>query len=1074
MAHFKPKTKVQVKASLKASILAKTPLSDILAGSVLDTLSDAVAEEDYEQYFQMIQLLEDFSLDSSTGQDIDRRASEILNRDGTPMKRRSATNATGQVTITDSAVTPVTGVIAAYGAGEGSLFSAEPVSSIGVGIGTMIINFVGLPPNIDNVEPGDRIAVTGCTSAANNGTFVVISVNDTAPGSITATNAAAVAEAAPAGATATMHDYTLPLSGTEALSFGPGPGFVRIDRFGVNEENINYVSVQTSKKLTSGVVSSLFEIDPATHTMRLSLGSTPSLFSSIPVGGTMQVYQDANAANNGDFTITGKGTTDIMFMNMNAHSIRPTAGSTFRASFQIIPARLLESRIGDSFIISGASNPANNSGFTISAVGASETILGAQSVYAMRPMATAGLARVSFQTLPARIQELFVGDQVTVAAAASTENNGSYTITAFGEEEEIVHLAGVSTIQNTAGSTFRLVFDSIPTELEYVSIGDTIVLTGCTFAHYNGSFAITAINLVGQGYIEFSLPSGIVNVSGITNTAGPTWRYTFSSVPSWMPNVAIGSRINVLGATNAANNGIFQITGFDSNVGWVEVSNAAGVAEGAGSVVSCYEQYSSGTANIDSNRGYVEFQRGTGGGDEVPEFGSPGNLTVVMNRGWIEFSNAAGVLEYESPAALAVQSNRGYIDFVNAAGVAETNSGSALVDFYFDNIASLVTLSEIIVDHGAAEPVILSTVGDRTYAAGAQVVVPATPTQAEITYTTTQDWIIYDGESQATGVPVACDLAGTIGNIQAEEIKSFKSLPFATAQVTNPNSFTNALDDETDPEFISRIKRRKQTISAATRDAIEDASLGVTDPVTEQQVLYAQYVEDEIAANPGMLYIDDGEDFPAVINSNPTETLITTAIGGEDTFYLRNYPLVNPFASNAITITKNPGNHILVRGTDYKMNPLNGTIKLMGSYVNGLSAGDSLSVAPYSSYGGLIALTQWTIDGKRDDRQTYPGVRAAGVQIQVLKPTFQDVQVIASVITEAGIAHASVVPLIVQALQNYVSGLDIGKPVIYAEIVAIIQSVSGVYDVTVELPTANTVIPDGVKARLTTGNISIG
>ncbi len=71
-----------------------TPLSDFRVGSVIRTLLEAAALEDDEAYFQMAQLLRDFSFTSATGTELDRRLQDF------DLVREPAQPALCQVVIT--------------------------------------------------------------------------------------------------------------------------------------------------------------------------------------------------------------------------------------------------------------------------------------------------------------------------------------------------------------------------------------------------------------------------------------------------------------------------------------------------------------------------------------------------------------------------------------------------------------------------------------------------------------------------------------------------------------------------------------------------------------------------------------------------------------------------------------------------------------------------------------------------------------------------------------------------------------------------------------------------------------
>ncbi len=71
-----------------------TPLTDFRVGSVIRTLLEAAALEDDEAYFQMAQLLRDFSFTSATGVELDRRLDDF------DLTREPAAPALGEVVIT--------------------------------------------------------------------------------------------------------------------------------------------------------------------------------------------------------------------------------------------------------------------------------------------------------------------------------------------------------------------------------------------------------------------------------------------------------------------------------------------------------------------------------------------------------------------------------------------------------------------------------------------------------------------------------------------------------------------------------------------------------------------------------------------------------------------------------------------------------------------------------------------------------------------------------------------------------------------------------------------------------------
>jgi len=70
----------------------------------------------------------------------------------------------------------------------------------------------------------------------------------------------------------------------------------------------------------------------------------------------------------------------------------------------------------------------------------------------------------------------------------------------------------------------------------------------------------------------------LLDVDTITDEGGNTFRYTMNGTPD-LSAVIIGDRIKTASATNAANDGIWLVTAVNDGADWIEVTNAAGVAE---------------------------------------------------------------------------------------------------------------------------------------------------------------------------------------------------------------------------------------------------------------------------------------------------------------------------------------------------------------------------------------------------------------------------------------------------------------------------------------------------------------
>jgi uncharacterized phage protein gp47/JayE len=74
---FVPRTFEQILDDMIAYVKVQTNLTDFEIGSAIRTILEAAALEDDEQYFQMVQLLDAFSIQTSAGSDLDARVADF-------------------------------------------------------------------------------------------------------------------------------------------------------------------------------------------------------------------------------------------------------------------------------------------------------------------------------------------------------------------------------------------------------------------------------------------------------------------------------------------------------------------------------------------------------------------------------------------------------------------------------------------------------------------------------------------------------------------------------------------------------------------------------------------------------------------------------------------------------------------------------------------------------------------------------------------------------------------------------------------------------------------------------------
>lgn len=377
-------------------------------------------------------------------------------------------------------------------------------------------------------------------------------------------------------------------------------------------------------------------------------------------------------------------------------------------------------------------------------------------------------------------------------------------------------------------------------------------------------------------------------------------------------------------------------------------------------------------------------------------------------------------------------------------------------------------------------------------------------------YTTTAAGTILVGNTSVTGVAAVANVAGSAGNIDTIGLLTTDSggptgisqLDGAVAgveEVNNDSVFTGGQDQETDPQLRERIKAYLRSLSRGTPYSLKAAVLGVE--LDDFGRIASAEVEELAAPNLGevIVYVDDGAGTIESSTSVASESVVTTAAGGEIRLYVDNPPIVD---GSSVVLTwyedATSTTHTLVEGTaastsgtyDFKLNRAQGKITLVplgpagipdaaasAVGVAGLQPDDSLTIS-YNHYTGLIQEAQKIIDGDPTDRSNYPGYRAAGTDVKVLAPTVYYQTIEATVVIEEGFTSSTVTNAVASAIQTYINGLPINGDVIASELVFAAQSVDGVFDIQftsggLPITLTNTIIGAGELARIKSSAISI-
>ena len=151
------------------TVLANSGLNDLSPGSVLLTLLQAAASEDFQQYYQMLQIIRNYNLDTTTNTDLDNRATEY------GLTRYQAKATTGLISILRPA--GFTKIATTFYAGFRSAISGDttitvnnaaaftPTGYIVVGRGTPNQEFIYYKQIVNNIN---YYTLTLCDNTYNN------------------------------------------------------------------------------------------------------------------------------------------------------------------------------------------------------------------------------------------------------------------------------------------------------------------------------------------------------------------------------------------------------------------------------------------------------------------------------------------------------------------------------------------------------------------------------------------------------------------------------------------------------------------------------------------------------------------------------------------------------------------------------------------------------------------------------------------------------------------------------------------------------------------------------------------
>ena len=165
MPKFTTKSHEQILAAMLAKAVSRTKLSDVNDASAIKHVLSASARQDAEQYYQMTLLLQLFSIDTATGDDLDQRAKDIqpglisrlpaTKAVGTVVFSRKGTTGTNVIPVGTRVKTPDGKAYMTTTQGTISPTSPEQISGHGVGRDSNFVSVIAIVAGtVGNVAAG--------------------------------------------------------------------------------------------------------------------------------------------------------------------------------------------------------------------------------------------------------------------------------------------------------------------------------------------------------------------------------------------------------------------------------------------------------------------------------------------------------------------------------------------------------------------------------------------------------------------------------------------------------------------------------------------------------------------------------------------------------------------------------------------------------------------------------------------------------------------------------------------------------------------------------------------------------
>lgn len=1043
-----------------ATFLATTGVNDINPGSVLSTFLEAAAGEDAQQFFQMFQIIRNYNLDTTEADDLDIRAAEF------GLSRLAAQRATGLVTISDAAITPVKTKI--YAGNRGPVAGQTSVdvddATLFTSSGTIII---GRDTNnaetvtyssITNFGNFFRLNLTGGVTH-DHGVDEIVTLSQGGDRTIAAGTVVRVP------ASDVSDEISFVLTNTVVILDGDSQAadtpIIAINTGTVANAPANTIIEFDSKPFVTAVVTNSFSITDGSDrendadlrnrikdtVQSLSRGVKKALLSGVAGIFSLEDNKRVVSAN----LIEPVTLDDIAFLFIDdGTGLEPTTEGTGNevqlavatgneeflqlGLFPIVKAEVETQNSQPFAVISGDT-------LTIAVNDIEQTITFGPNDFTIEGALTAyEIARA-------------INDRVSLVEARTTNGGTRVILRAKSLINEKIRIIG-----GTANTANKLNFstDTHETIFLYKFNGDEL-----TLLNKDGNFASLenstdgSFSLFGGETLTFVIDGKTANPQTVTFQAGDFLILGSATAAE----VAIRINLELTGAVAIATS-IGQRVTITSNSGRSSTSKI---------------HVTGGTANA----GILNFST-----DEIS--GIDKGFSLNRFNGQIELASPAVAGElYET----ASTKTRGFLVSTNVEPYTLTN-GDTIVFSIDGGSSKTVTFlaADFINILTATAAEIVSIINTNVVGAHAEV----TSDNRVLVRTNTWDPSIgsieitsVTGTATALGFEVGTIFSSTLNHVPAVISGNSENYTFAEGQklvvvidkAPTINTFNISFDlpgtvtiGSTGPfdNFIGDISAISQNFRLKfpnTGDLVDFTIKWLTGANAGDTSIVSAYDGDT-----GEFTLTSALTF--AISVSDTFTIIPVTAKNVAT-YLSN-TAVSSLPNKATVEPVDDGTRIQI--TSQTVGSM-GAVQVTGGTANsvlGFSSTQVEGVDGYKHYTGILRKVQFTVDGLDTDFATFPGLRAAGVQIEVLPAIVRLLSFEFELVLKGGVTAAIIHDKVVNAVSGYVNSLGVGNDVILNDMVKRLMEIDGVLDVAFTDPTANIAIADNEIARVSDNAIFFG